>query len=477
MFTKKTTDDKMKISNFEKLSEINQSNIKSAFNAMESGILSKNDYYSNVAQNGGVIEKNVQSNPEKNNYSGQPLLDKRSPEILEKMEKQRIVKATKSLSYDRVPKDVAAKISKLRNVTPEDYYKSTGDDAEDSKRLNQLFGPKTDFSVTNFENNYAFMNEDEKIMFTSKAQSHFNNKGYTDEKGHALKIDGIFGPRTRRVYELYKKDSEKPEENIVNGQRTNDWNDGLYEGKIAQKIQDTSNVLDNRIIKNFNLGENRELVALKNIRYPYGNNQKNATNAVTISSETKKSVYDYTQELKSELEKNPNFKDNIYNPLKMIVRNEIKNAAAPVLTVMNCNTTKELLYHSLQQKPSDLTYGDNSRIANQIKSDKAFDASLKNMLLHYSNENYINEYIGVEFNEGDLYYSIHRATIYVSGKRNYNGKWELKCSLVDTFDFTEYLLQDYGFSLGNFANDGATILQKCGVINPYKVRVDFRVVR
>ncbi len=79
-----------------------------------------------------------------------------------------------------------------------------------NKRLdNEAFGPKTDFSVWNFENNYDKMNKEEQQMLVHKMQLDMNNEGYKDYNGHSLKPDGIFGKKTQSAYNQYKNDNKE----------------------------------------------------------------------------------------------------------------------------------------------------------------------------------------------------------------------------------------------------------------------------
>ena len=72
----------------------------------------------------------------------------------------------------------------------------------------EAFGPKTDFSVWNFENNYDKLNKEEQGMLIHKMQLAFNNEGYKDDNGYSLKTDGIFGNKTKAAYKQYKKDNK-----------------------------------------------------------------------------------------------------------------------------------------------------------------------------------------------------------------------------------------------------------------------------
>ena len=89
----------------------------------------------------------------------------------------------------------------------------------------------------------------------------------------------------------------------------------------------------------------------------------------------------------------------------------------------------------------------------------------------------------IQFDNGDLYYSIHKATIHVTGYLQNNGKWIVHAKMKDTYDFTEIqtFMDDKGWStqagLGTVANDVAVVSQALGAINPYEVYVEFYTVR
>ena len=95
-----------------------------------------------------------------------------------------------------------------------------------------------------------------------------------------------------------------------------------------------------------------------------------------------------------------------------------------------------------------------------------------------------NYKISVQFNNGDLYYSIHKSDIYLTGYKRDDGKWIINAVLEDEYDFTEIqsFMDDSGgwskqASKGTLANDLAVISQKTGAINPYHVTVNFWTTR
>ena len=91
---------------------------------------------------------------------------------------------------------------------------------------------------------------------------------------------------------------------------------------------------------------------------------------------------------------------------------------------------------------------------------------------------------GVVFKNGDLCYSIHKATIHVKGNKQADGKWHITATLDDDYDYTEIMtLMDednhfaWNIGLGTVANDVAAFSQLLGAIHPYKVHVEFYTVR
>ena len=147
-------------------------------------------------------------------------------------------------------------------------------------------------------------------------------------------------------------------------------------------------------------------------------------------------------------------------------------------------TSAWMLEHSLDDNPSDIWRGNDSRIAYLVNHDSAYLTALDKKIKSSRNgrvEGYLNT---DPFMTGDLYYSIHKSSIYVSGYKQKNGKWIVHTTLTDTYDFTEiqtFMNDNGGWSmqatLGTVANDTAAISQFLNAINPYEVTVDFYTTR
>ena len=143
-----------------------------------------------------------------------------------------------------------------------------------------------------------------------------------------------------------------------------------------------------------------------------------------------------------------------------------------------------MLEHSLQDNPSDIWRGNDSRIANLINNDSAYLSKLDAAIKSSTNGKIDQALEGVKFKTGDLYYSIHKSTIHVNGSLQSNGKWIVQAKMTDIYDFTEmqtFMDDNGGWStqsgIGTVANDAAAISQLLGAINPYKITVEFYTMR
>ena len=146
-------------------------------------------------------------------------------------------------------------------------------------------------------------------------------------------------------------------------------------------------------------------------------------------------------------------------------------------------TSAWMLEHALQDNPTDIYRDNNSRIAYLINTDSSYLEKLDEVISKSDNGKIIGYLSDIQFNNGDLYYSIHRATIYVEGYQKDDGQWLVHSTMVDVYDFTEIqsFMDDGDISmqagLGTLANDAAVLSQSMGAINPYRVTVDFYTTR
>ncbi len=142
------------------------------------------------------------------------------------------------------------------------------------------------------------------------------------------------------------------------------------------------------------------------------------------------------------------------------------------------DTSAWLLKHSLQPNPEDVYRDDNSRIAQLIKNDPAFVKEL-DIAIANSDGKTLDKTISVSFKQGDLYYSIHKNDIKLTGYKDENGKWKISARLSDEYNFSELTswMDGEDATLGTLANDVAYFSEKIGAITPYNIYVDFNIER
>lgn len=155
--------------------------------------------------------------------------------------------------------------------------------------------------------------------------------------------------------------------------------------------------------------------------------------------------------------------------------------------VVGFDSSAESLEHSLTTKPKDLVITD-GKIVEEIKNDSQFQKQLKEIVEEYGKET--SEFntaeikkLSLQFDNSDLYYSIHKADIKVIGKKE-NEKWNLEIELIDTYDYSEFKkLKEYikdansvpKSMFSSFIYNLAHISSMFGVIKEYKVIVRFTI--
>ncbi len=178
------------------------------------------------------------------------------------------------------------------------------------------------------------------------------------------------------------------------------------------------------------------------------------------------------------------FGDCAYETQKEVQRSIWRTGARYCLGNEEFYTSLWMLEHALQDNPSDIWRGNDSRIARLINNDPVYLNSLDEAIKASKDGTIDTNLKNIQFNNEDLYYSIHKANIHVTGHRQSNGKWIVHATLSDKYDFTEFMtfMDDKGgwsaqASKGTIANDAANISQRLGAIKPYKVKVEFYTTR
>ncbi len=148
-----------------------------------------------------------------------------------------------------------------------------------------------------------------------------------------------------------------------------------------------------------------------------------------------------------------------------------------------------LLQHSLSWKPDNITingYNQNSygKIIDQIQDSDDYKNFVRDRInvaeARGLNEFYFEGGQGTDnpkdyliFGEGDLKYSLHRSSIYLTGSKTDDGSWRVGVMLNDTYDY-ELKFKDYfnDFKATVGANS-AFLSQQLGVVSNYDISIIF----
>lgn len=142
----------------------------------------------------------------------------------------------------------------------------------------------------------------------------------------------------------------------------------------------------------------------------------------------------------------------------------------------------------LGKEPKDLIIQDEVTDNLLIKS-SVFNDKIKELIEKYGKDNetfdlkdYEKDGISLNFEGGDLLYSLHKATMFVKVIKNENDTWNLEGDIKDTYDFTEFKdLKEYVDNKESvFTNIFSTLLNnfgvvsyEYGVIKKYNVNIKF----
>lgn len=142
-----------------------------------------------------------------------------------------------------------------------------------------------------------------------------------------------------------------------------------------------------------------------------------------------------------------------------------------------------LLLNSLsefEKEPKNLIISDEEIIKN-ITDSVAFKKKISFLIRKYGNnkdefvlDDTKNKDILIRFEEDDLLFALHDATMFVKAKKSEKGVWNLEIKINDTYDFTDFKkLEDYVDSKNNKIIDiFSTTLNNLGVISN-----DFGVIK
>lgn len=157
----------------------------------------------------------------------------------------------------------------------------------------------------------------------------------------------------------------------------------------------------------------------------------------------------------------------------------------------NKKLSARLLTNSLSifgKEPSDMIIEDDETIKTILDS-KAFKDRIKKLIKTYGedkeefivDENAPTEDTLMHFENSDLLFALHDATMIVKAKKDKEGKWNFEIEIVDTYDFTDFKeLKEYADRedvitdiLSTTLNNFGVVSSEYGVIKTYDIKIKF----
>ncbi len=152
-----------------------------------------------------------------------------------------------------------------------------------------------------------------------------------------------------------------------------------------------------------------------------------------------------------------------------------------------------LLLNSLSpfgKKPNDISI-ESDEISKLITTSKSFKNGINQLIKKYGQDkeefviadNALVEDKLIRFDNSDLLYALHDATMLVKAYKNNENKWEFEIKIMDTYDFTDFKdLKEYADSkddkltdiFSTLLNNLGVVSSEYGVINTYNVTIKLK---
>lgn len=300
------------------------------------------------------------------------------------------------------------------------------------------------------------------------------------------KTESIYNPSSDSNIKNIEKSVDNTKDNYYKGNVNFDFADNKSLNMVGMS---DSTLVEYNNLSNENAGKQNDIKIAATYDNKYKDltinrwleEGKNKTKEDVINEIKGSFIYDITTLAQSTNDILKEYAPGLHTASKDMQRDIWKKGADIILEQKKCYTSAWMLKHSLEENPEKVVRGDDSRIANLMKNDKEYLTKLDEVLKTKKDGVIDEDLKGVIFSEEDLYFSINKAEVHVTGKREADGTWNLTTIVTDTYDFTEILFPEIGMSLekliGTFANDGAYISQILEAITPYEVEVTFNLRR
>ena len=162
--------------------------------------------------------------------------------------------------------------------------------------------------------------------------------------------------------------------------------------------------------------------------------------------------------------------NNIIKPTAKGITGFLSSAAE----LAGLKKSSTLLYLSTQDNPKDLHYNSKSTIAKDIQKSSEFKKLITQIATDNLNSRLNNQKYELGLNSPDLFLSLHRTSMYVSGQL-INGSGNLSITIKDRYDFDYMSYMKYPFYKWpiNFVNNIAYMEQELEYIQNYNITVEF----
>ena len=136
--------------------------------------------------------------------------------------------------------------------------------------------------------------------------------------------------------------------------------------------------------------------------------------------------------------------------------------------------------NDFNNRAENLHFGNDSEVASAIKNSNTYKNDILNEISSKLNAGILEGVGDAVFsakNAGnDLYFSFNKVNFEFSAVQNEDGSFQANISITDTYDFTEFKLNDLDENTfqGALANDIATTATKLGELKTYDIEVNIQ---
>ena len=134
--------------------------------------------------------------------------------------------------------------------------------------------------------------------------------------------------------------------------------------------------------------------------------------------------------------------------------------------------------NDFNNRAENLHFGNDSEVASAIKNSNTYKNEILGFVKKQLDQGILTDAESVRFSSeadgNDLYFSFNKVNYEFNASQNDDGSYNVNISITDTYDFTEFKLNDLDENTfkGALANDIATTATKLGELKTYDVEVN-----